>query len=409
MANWHRLRGHCIDNRQEEFGMNALTTRHPHPLWRRLLRYAAIAIGGLIGLELLLVAVLIAINWHDEELTPAAKAWLAEPANPVPDAQNGWLAMITVYLEKQSGTATGRQLVTLIQHNTNIHGQGGISPELGPRWNPERNELFDLCSIPRNGPGILPRILAQQKTIRELTHTHQAALTRYYAATALEGFYEETLPPLAKGDIYYQPIAHASCLARMDISLGLLSHGKSADEKLLKHLHYWLQALTQSQSVLGAMIANTQVQADLDWLGGLLDALPPENLSGLREIKPELEQLATTPTTTLFMPMLAAELRSSQQLRKEVWADPEVTQSFLGVLQVRLLYKPNATVNFDQQIMLTAGTEQARQDCNFVRWSFAYNPMGKITACTDSDFYKKFFDRIKVSQISAGKLAARIH
>jgi hypothetical protein len=388
--------------------MSGLTTGHPHPLWQRLLRYAAIAIGSLIGLGLLLVVILIAINWHDEELTPAAQAWLAEPANPVPDAQNAWLAMITVDLEKQSGTATGRQLVTLSRNDTRFYDQRSTRPEFGPRWNPT-DELFNLCSIRTKGSGILPRILAQQKTIRELTHMHQAALTRYYAATALDGFHEEVLPAVAITDIPYPAMVHASCLARMDISLGILSHEKSANEKLLKHLHYWLLALIQGQSLISTMVANAQVQADLDWLGGLLDASPSRNLSDLQCIKPTLEQLAATPTAKLLMPTLAGEVRHTQQWQKEMSTDPEATQSFWEVLQVRLFYKPNATLNFKQKIMLIGDTEQARQDCNIPRWNFVYNPIGKVQACIASPAYKDYFDRIKVSQIAAGKLAARIH
>lgn len=56
--------------------------------WRRLLRYCAYAVTGLLVLGLIGFGTLVAINWSDEPLTPETRAWLTEPANPVPDAQN---------------------------------------------------------------------------------------------------------------------------------------------------------------------------------------------------------------------------------------------------------------------------------------------------------------------------------
>ena len=72
------------------------------PLWRRLLRWAAWSCAGLLGLIVLLVAVLVAINWRDEALSPEAQAWLAVPANPVADADNAWLAMIAAAVARNT-------------------------------------------------------------------------------------------------------------------------------------------------------------------------------------------------------------------------------------------------------------------------------------------------------------------
>jgi len=102
----------------------------------------------------------------------------------------------------------------------------------------------------------------------------------------------------------------------MDLSLRLAKNDPKAGQLLQHHLRYWLTALIRSHSLISMMIANAQVQSDLDWSSDLL-VKTPESRTAILAVEPNWQSLASSSTTELFHEPLATELRSFRQLLAE--------------------------------------------------------------------------------------------
>jgi len=367
-------------------------------LWRRLLRWAAWLFAGLCGLIALLLAVLAAINWQDEALTPEAQAWLAVPPNPVADADNAWLAMIAVGVEKQPGTAVGRQILESLRQNPRLLVGADALAEFGPGWTTDK--LYTgFCNLRREGPGLLGRIEARAQELQPVLQANQAALARYAAAIRLPGFFDEQsadplqLPP-------YLPAAKAACLVRSELALRLL-RGEGATEaeaRFARHAHYWLTALQQSHSLLGTMIANAQVQADLDVLLGLEERNPSLGTRLRQTLRADLQGLVNTTGQSMRERVMPSEVRFIAQ----IFASVEFRERMAWYDHV--LFKPHANLNFQHFVM--THPEEVKARCDFLSWHYAFNPTGKVLACIGAHSYQSYFDRLRTTQDAAARLLA---
>ena len=375
---------------------DTIGTAPRRPLWCRLLHWFGWIFNSLFGLIALLAAVLVAINWKDEEITPEVQDWLTVPPNPVADAGNAWLAMIAIGVEKQPGTTIGRQIV---KHLAEVPYQPDMAylSQFGPAWQFSGIDT-GLCDIRQNGPDLLPRILHRQAELQKLASQQKAALARYYAAIALPDFHEETLPN-AKRFLPYTPAAKAACLARMDLALRLQAADATAEAIFVQHMRYWLNALRKSSQLFSAMMANAQIQSDLALLQGLLKKKSKGAKRVLNGLRPDLQDLSTLDTTTLRQPLLAGELRFMRDM------PPQSGENRLPSLDPRelgLFYKPQASLNFQQFLM--THPEEVKARCDWRSWHYAYNPAGKILVCIAVPHYPQYFDRIRMTQGEAAKL-----
>jgi hypothetical protein len=392
--------------------------------WRRLLRYCAYAFAGLLALDLIGFGVLVAINWNDEALTPETQAWLTEPANPVPDAQNAWLAMQAIGFEKQSGPEVGRRFITAMSKISPYDTTGlkpGDSPErveqfmkqqkhrfdaqFGPHWEADP-AIRQICWNNGEWTGAFSRILAQRKTVEELLRTNHAVLQRYYAAIALPDFFD--FSP-ADYDLHYAVTANqgditaAACLARMDLGLRLLDGDRSAREPLKHHLRYWITQTTQSHSLIGLMIASGQTKFDLDWSTDLLTKVPASR-PALLASKPLWQDLASHSPNELLGGALPAELRSYQNM---LVTNFRQSQPPLQRLQKWLTYKPNATLNLRRQLM-TESDESRKQSCDWTSWHMAYNFRGKVLDCIAAYSLQNFQKRVQTTLNMASRMSQRL-
>jgi len=385
-----------------------------HSGWRRLLRYCAYAFAGLLALGLIGFGALVAINWNDEALTPETQAWLTEPENPVPDAQNAWLAMQGIGFDRQSGPEVGRRFITAVSKISPYDTTGlkpGNSPErieqfmelqkhrfdtqFGPRWEVDP-AIRQICWNQGEWTGAFSRITAQRKTVEKLLQANHAVLQRYYAAIALPDFFD--LSP-ADYDLHYAvtsnqgDITAAACLARMDLSLRLLDGDRSAREPLEHHLRYWITQATQSHSLTGLMIANGQIKFDLDWATDLLTKVPASH-STLMASKPAWKNLAARTPDELLRGPLAAELRSFQHQLTE--NNPK-----------QLTFKLNATLNLRRQLM-TASDESRKQSCDWTSWHMVYNFKGKVLDCIAAYSLQNFRKRVQTTLDMASRMSQRL-
>ncbi|MDP5239359.1 hypothetical protein Q9Q94_07445 [Uliginosibacterium sp. 31-16] len=372
------------------------------PLWRRLLRWATWICASLAGLGVLILIVLVAINWQDEALTPEAQAWLAVPPNTVPDAENAWLAMIAIGVEKQPGTTVGRQIIERLKESPNPPDMAETYlSQFGPAW---QNSGIDasLCNVRQNGPDVLPCILAKQAELKKLVSQQQPALARYYAAIALPGFHEEDASSMTVF-LPYAPGSKAASLARIDLALRLQAGDRAAEARFAQHMHYWLTALEQSHTLLGAMIATTQIRSDQALLQGMLENKNRGAAQVLQSLRGDLQDFSVLDESAIQQRLLAGELRLMRNTLDNDLGKAGVRKHGHWVL--RLVYHPQATLN-QQQFMMTHPDESATT-CDMFQWHYAYNPIGKILACIGAPRYQQYFVRIRATQDEAVRLLAQ--
>jgi hypothetical protein len=396
------------------------STPSRRPLWRRLLRCMAWSVGGLLTLCLLCYAILVAINWNDEALTPETQTWLTEPANPVPDAQNAWLAMLALAYPQQSGPHAGRRILArlrtapLIAADQLVYERldAQLQHEFGPpeaAFSPSPNG--DICSITGKGPGILGRLLQDSARTTALVNANRTLLEKYYAAVALPAYAEEGPP------VYGIPVQQtsnvtaleAACLARMDISLRLKSGDRSINQTLIKHLRYWQTALTHSQSLIAIMIANAQVRSDIDWISDLSRQYPQQTQASLATVAPGYTSLAGMPREMLWGRVIEGEFRHTQTMSEEIRQQPargEAIADRLTRVAMRSFYLPHASANQRQRCLADLLSEKPTPLSDGANSSILYNPLGKsIAGCA---YYSGYFSRVQLTQTAAGKFVAAL-
>lgn len=153
-----------------------------------ILRLFLYLCGVLLILALALVGAVVVINWKDEPLSTRAQDWLREPANPVPDSENAFLAMAVVGIEGDTATATqrGRAYIDALRAlPPNTEEDDDVYARQGKVW---QAEDFDskICSA-KEDPNVLPRLLNQKKALNRALVKHQGALQRYYRAMHCPG------------------------------------------------------------------------------------------------------------------------------------------------------------------------------------------------------------------------------
>jgi hypothetical protein len=396
------------------------STPRRRPLWRRLLRFMAWSVGSLLTLCLLCYAILVAINWTDETLTPETQAWLTEPANPVPDAQNAWLAMLALAYPQQAGPQAGRRILARLRtaplfaadQSAYERLDAQLEHEFGPpgaAFSPSPNR--EICSITGKGPGILGRTLQDSARTTALVNANRALLEKYYAAVGLPAYAEEG-PPVY--DIPVQQTSNvialdAACLARMDISLRLKSGDRSTNQALINHLRYWQTALTHSQSLIAIMIANAQVRSDIDWISDLSRQYPQQTQAALATVTSGYATLARMPLEALWDSAIRGEFRHTQAMSEEIRrpsATGEAIADRLTRFAMRSFYLPHASANQRQRCLAHLLSEKPTPLSNGTHSSILYNPLGKSFAgCAD---YSEYFSRVQVTQIAAGKFVASL-
>lgn len=388
------------------------------PLWRRLLRFIAWSVGGLLTLCLLCYAILVAINWNDEALTPETQAWLTEPANPEPDAQNAWLAMLALAYPQQSGPHAERRILArlhtapLIAADQSIYERldEQLQHEFGPpeaAFSPSPND--EICSITSKGPGILGRMLQDPARTTALVNTNHALLEKYYAVVGLPAYAEEGPP------VYGIPVQQtssvialeAACLARMDISLRLKNGDRSINQALINHLRYWQTALTHSQSLIAIMIANAQVRSDVDWISDLSRQYPQQAHVALATVAPGYASLAGMPREVLWGRAIEGEFRHTQTISEEIRQQPATSEAIADRLTrfaMHSFYLPQASANQQQRCLAHLLSEKPTPLADGANSSILYNPLGKLFAgCA---YYSEYFSRVQPTQTAAGKFVA---
>lgn len=379
---------------------------------RRLLRVCAYIVAALLSLGLIGFGTLVAINWNDEELTPETQAWLTDPANPVPDAQNAWLAMLAIGFENQT-PPTGRDVIEVLRQRQPTFAESGEISPLGAQWKTSDIDI-SLCSVYQKGPGILGRILENRHTAEALVKKHRQALQRYYAAIALPDYFE-ILEPALLTNLPITPSIKAACLARMDLSLRLTESDPSASRQLHDHLRYWLHANMRAKTLLTMLLSNAQVRADIDLLKSLNQIHTKEISVATQELIPELRKIASAAHRELLLNPLQGEFRyqSWEIEHQSHQIDPlnlfGLESSRLDLFATEHFYQPHASINMLQHFFangLERGAINGAGMCYGISLSRLYNPLGKAYLCKALPNYAGYFAKQQQLQLEVRQFVA---
>lgn len=377
-------------------------------LWRLLLRRVGLMLACLFGLLVVaFILVPIAINWHDEELSPEAKAWLIEPKNTLPDTDNAWLAMIAVGVEKEPGTVVGRQMLERLKSKAGSLDSDEALAEFGPPWNAKDFDP-EICFIKPDGPDFFERIHAKKGALKKTLFQQQGLLKRYYAAIALPSFQDEPVYE-SVGGFPIQRISAASCLARIDLALRLRAQDKEAISQVVQHVRYGLKAIEGSQNIVTSLMANARIRLDIDFLQGLQKHDSSVSKTILEKLQPEPEAFVAASIPNILAAPMAREFRSSYRHLNESMNQTGSLESWKK-RALNLFFKPQASLNFRQQLMaeILRNPEAAYTSCDMSEVGlYTYNRLGQIFSCAGIAGYTGHADRISDTQNEMAKLFAQ--
>lgn len=378
------------------------------PLWRLLLRYVGLTLTCLFGLLVVaFILVPIAINWHDEELSHQAKAWLIEPKNTLPDTDNAWLAMIAVGIEKEPGTVVGRKMLERLKSTPGSLDSDEALAEFGPPWSAKDFDP-EICFIKPDGPDFFERIQAKKSALKKTLFQQQGLLKRYYTAIALPGFQDEPVYE-SVGGLPIQRISAASCLARIDLALRLRAQDKEAISQVVQHVRYGLRAIEGSQNMVTSLMANARIRLDIDFLQGLQkhDAALAKII--LKKLQPELETFVAASISDILSAPMARAFRSSHRFLNESTSQAGSLEDWKKRI-LNLFFKPQASLNFRQQLMaeILRNPEAAYTSCDMSEVGlYTYNRLGQIFSCAGMPSYTGHVERVGDTQNEMAKLLAQ--
>ncbi len=380
----------------------------PRTRLERLLRGFGWTLLCLLGLLVALAIAVLIINAKDEALYAETQAWLQMPADSVAPANNAFLALVVIGIETRADTLAGKKLLEQLAANPSVLLNQAALTQLGPQWHADDVDT-KLCSLSARGPHLMRRIIERSNELRALVDRHRSALDRYYAAIALPGFRQITINPEI---LPFTPSIRAACLARIDLVLRLNNGEHGAIGRFAAHTQAWHRYLTHSESLINMVIAAAQIGIDLDLIADLKEKTQLGKDSLFPQLRPQLERLVAMPIPQLRTHVLAGELRFTQQLMTASEAlqdgqDSTTLTSSVNRFFESALFKPQATLNFQQRLMALSVVDKnadVESSCDIFQLNYLYNPIGKTVGCTGLHNYAEYFQRINQVQSDAAKL-----
>ncbi|MBS0395202.1 MAG: hypothetical protein JSR54_11285 [Proteobacteria bacterium] len=391
----------------------------PAPALRLVLRI----LGSLAGAILALLLAVYALNAVDEDLTPAARALLAPPANLPPAADNLYLAFVG-FAAPPGESPVHAGAARVAEYNARADALR-LDPDGGDafkaREHPGRLEFvgqtdgWDLVEA-----SLWSRAPAERATI-EAWRAANAELYRRYQDLRGRHAYAETAVPGP-----YAPAAYVShgvrALFLADVALRLhspaLAARRAALDELAADLGVWHTVLAGSGALLGKLVAAANLHADLLVLGDLIGDRGAD-LAGLED---GLRVAAEPPPLEAWRVggAFAAEMRqadfylsavpSANAPRPGTGRPAAFSERVWNVLLVHF-FQLNATRNLDAEVMeharaladgdpasLPAQRAQLRRwlddrpPFHGVRW--LYNPVGKALLAMGTPGYDGYPERV---------------
>src|SRR5215475_2314644 len=233
---------------------------------RPILKWTGIAIGGLVGLALVLFAIAFAINIPDEALSGAARALLVAPPNPYRAEDNAYLALAG--LDAPAGVAPieagqvriehyNRQLAFVERDPTPENVENLKLPD------PHRLEFAGEFEFAQPLDSYWDDIPQHQADVEARLADNLELYQRYLALQHTHGYYETALPsPLTP--VYYVP-TNLRTLFLAEVVLRLRGHDAHRQQEALADLEADVQLWKSVLTGQGALISKMLAIAYLHW------------------------------------------------------------------------------------------------------------------------------------------------
>ena len=228
-------------------------------LVRRILKWCGIAVAGVIGLVVLLIVSALAINAHDESLTPQAQALLVAPPNPDPPEDNLYFAILGIDAPAgASATLAGQAKVEEFNRSLpeRLRDPSMESLTAAPQRTPGGLEFqgkfaFAIKSYWRDVP-------AHRAEVEQLLAANRELLERYEDLHHRHGYCDTAQPSLVGAPLAFVP-GDLRSLYLAQMVLQLQASEPRVRRQALDDLHddvaTWQTVLTGQGTLVSTMLA----------------------------------------------------------------------------------------------------------------------------------------------------------
>jgi hypothetical protein len=234
----------------------------------RILKWVGLVAGSLVLIALLLFALLFAINWRDESLTPQAQALLAPPPNPLEPEDNIYLAMAGFTAPSGASVITAGQ--SRIEHYNErldavLHDPSAQALDSLTLKDPRALEFQGQANFvqPLNG-SLWEEVPAHRAEIEALTARNGELYQRYLALERLSGYFETARPSYLAPAIFVPTEVRYLFLEDTVLRLrgGSVREQRAALDELIADVGLWRRVLTGQGVLISRMLALAYLQSD---------------------------------------------------------------------------------------------------------------------------------------------------
>ena len=343
----------------------------------------------LLGLPPLLV---VLINCHDEQLSPATQQWLKPIAHTVPASSNGYHAMIALGSPVADPMAASASALTAYNALAAEEQRGvlvdpqryqDIQDRLLPRG---ARIIGQELNCPNQTDGCYAWMLRHRAELQALAEQHALQLQRYTAMLSLPD-YDEDVPFTANTPLptYSAALDLRKLYLSQTVYMFIDGHQAEAIQRWALNQRFWQQAANGSHTLINLIIAESALRNGLH----LLDQLRQTDVQSVTLLREQTLPILTD-THRLRAAMAQIAIGEFQ------FTAATITQGFHGRGN-GLFFHPTATLNFLRQHLgatvarnlpefAAANTDLTGADiCSHpLQWRSLYNPQGRMLVCIGS-------------------------
>lgn len=242
----------------------------------RTLRWVGLVAGSLALIALLLFALVFAINWRDEPLTPQARALLAPPPNPLKPDDNIYLAMAG--FTAPSGTSVIAAGQARIGHYNEhleavLHDPSAQAIDSLTLQDPHALGFQGQAEFVQPLSGSLwEEVPPHREQIEALAVENGELYQRYLALYRLPGYFETARPSYLAPAIFVPTEVRYLFLEATVLRLrgGGAREQRAALDDLIADIGLWRRVLTGQGLLISKMLALAYLESDYLVLGDMI-------------------------------------------------------------------------------------------------------------------------------------------
>jgi hypothetical protein len=373
-------------------------------IFGRILKWAGIAVGSLILLGLMLLAIAYAINMRDEPLTPRVLALRQPPYNPYRPEENLYVALVGF------DAPAGESVIAAGQARIDRYN-GELEALLRDPWavqseqpDPRSLQFKGKFQFPQPANSYWNEIPPRRQEVEKLLADNRELYERYLALHQLRGYFQTARPSILAPMAYVRTDARKLFLA--SVVLRMRSDDARARQQALADLEddlrLWRIMLAADGTFASKMVAIAYLHAGEQLLADAIadpQSSVPVGADDAQAVAPlfPLDDWNIGNVCPGEFRVQQTILAQDRAMALSGWAPPDSgwLQRFSNRIGYHFL-KINATENLfaEQADRLTraaapgaAGSAAAAADNPFATIRAVYNPTGKFLAAIIEPFY----------------------